>query len=274
MNVSRQVRSYSVLVHRNLASVSRSSSNIPRVMLANAPSSAPYLDLRLTAQRRWKSDENSDDEKIISDEKSNSNSDSNSPIIYQSPMGGLITRLKIVSITSCLISVVGLPLFIAIKNGDWPTAQQLGLGSVAFLGATGSTVGLHFVFGPYILDMEKIPVRECHFNKEAEEEGEKDAVEEGIEKESIKSNDNKAASPPKDVLLKATTRSVFGLRSEHVFNPATDVTPYEGFRPFANFVAKGVTLYAHPNLLDDDIRQQLLWAKPHKDPENKDDDFL
>jgi hypothetical protein len=228
-------------------------------MLANSPSFAP-LDL-LTAQRRWNSDENSDE---------------NSPIIYQSPMGGLITRLKIVSITSCLISVVGLPLFIAIKNGDWPTAQQLGLGSVAFIGATGSTVGLHFVFGPYILDMEKIPVRQCHFEKEegeevAVEEGEEVAVEEGIKKESCKSDDE---ASPKDVMLKATTRSVFGLRSELVFNPATDVTPYEGFRPFANFCAKGVTLYAHPNLLDDDLRQSLLWSKPVQDPENKDDDFL
>jgi hypothetical protein len=216
-------------------------------MLANSPSSP--LDL-LTAQRRWKSDKNSDE---------------NSPIMYQSPMGGLITRLKIVSITSCLISVVGLPLFIAIKNGDWPTAQQLGLGSVAFLGATGSTVGLHFVFGPYILDMEKIPL---HFGKE---EGEEDAVEERITKESCKSDDK---TSPKDVMLKATTRSVFGLRSELVFNPATDVTSYEGFRPFANFCAKGVTLYAHPNLLDDDLRQLLLWSKPLQDPENKDDDFL
>jgi len=250
MNVSRQVRCYSALVCRNLASVSRTS-NIPRVLLANSPSSSP-LNL-LTAQRRWKSDENSDE---------------NSPIIYQSPMGGLITRLKIVSITSCLISVVGLPLFIAIKNGDWPTAQQLGLGSVAFMGATGSTVGLHFVFGPYILDMEKIPVRQCHFEKE---EGEEVAVEEGITKESYKSDDT---TSPKDFMLKATTRSVFGLRSEHVFNPSTDVTPYEGFRPFANFCAKGVTLYAHPNLLDDDLRQLLLWSKPIQDPENKDDDFL
>lgn len=220
-------------------------------MLANSPTSFP-LDL-LTAQRRWKSDESSDE---------------NSPIIYQSPMGGLITRLKIVSITSCLISVVGLPLFIAIKNGDWPTAQQLGLGSVAFMGATGSTVGLHFVFGPYILDMEKIPVEKCHSE---EGEGEEVAVEEGIKKESYKSDDT---TSPKDFMLKATTRSVFGLRSELVFNPATDITPYEGFRPFANFCAKGVTLYAHPNLLDDDLRQLLLWSKPVEDPENKDDDFL
>jgi hypothetical protein len=221
------------------------------MLATNSPSSAP-LDL-LTAQRRWKSDESSD---------------KNSPIIYQSPMGGLITRLKVVSITSCLISVVGLPLFIAIKNGDWPTAQQLGLGSVAFLGATGSTVGLHFVFGPYVLDMEKISVRQCHFEKEEEKEV---AVEEGIKKESCKSGEN---ASPKDFMLKATTRSVFGLRSEVVFNPATDVTLYEGFRPFANFCAKGVTLYAHPNLLDDDLRQLLLWSKPLQDPENKDDDFL
>jgi hypothetical protein len=103
------------------------------------------------------------------------------------------------------------------------------------------------------------------------EEGKEVAVEEGIKKESCKSGEK---ASPKDVMLKASSRSVFGLKSELVFNPTTYLTPYEGFRPFANFCAKGVTHYAHPNLLDDDLRQHLLWSKPLQDAENKDDGFL
>ena len=185
-------------------------------------------------------------------------------------MGDLITRLKIVSITSCVMSVVGLPLFVALKNGSLPTPQQLGLGGVAFLGATGSTVALHFVFGPYILTMEKIPVRLCHFVKsdaEGDDENDRDGG-------SNSCKDSKV-SEDKAVMLKATTRSVFGWRNELVFDPLTDVSFYTGSRPFANFVAKGVTLYAHPEMLNEDLR--LLLLAPRVQPKEeaskvKDDD--
>jgi hypothetical protein len=164
-------------------------------------------------------------------------------------MGGLISRLKIVSITSCFISVVGLPLFIFIKNGDFPTMQQVGLGSVAFMGATGSTLALHFVFGPYILELNRIPIPIQSTIAAAAAAGD--------EEES--SSTSSSPTPPEDVLLyQATTRSVFGWKKHHVFDPLTDVTKYAGMRPFANFVAKGVTLYAHPHLLPEDVRVQLL----------------
>jgi hypothetical protein len=208
-----------------------------------------------SSQRRWKSD------------------DSSSPpeIIYTSPMGDLISRLKIVSITSCLMSVVGLPLFIFIKNGDFPTMQQMGLGGVAFMGATGSTIALHFVFGPYILELERIPVRQCHYEKESSDDDEKAPTKQEITDDST----NMGSS----TMLRATTRSVFGFKSEVIFDPDIDITPYTGARPFANFVAKGVTLYAHPELLEDKVRQQLLYSshpliveEPKKS--NPDDDFL
>jgi hypothetical protein len=186
-------------------------------------------------------------------------------------MGGMITRLKMVSITSCVISLVGLPMFIAIKNGDFPTAKQAALGGVAFMGAGGSTLALHFVFGPYITHIEKVPVRVCHYNKNKDKEDEThDDSDVTIERDDT--------PKPKDFMLKATTRSVFGWRSELVFDPAIDVTPYEGIRPFANFAAKNVTLYAHPELLDDETRQQLLWSRPQEEEttptKEHDDDLL
>ena len=148
-------------------------------------------------------------------------------IIYESPMGKLISRLKVVSITSCLLSIVGLPTLIYLKNGDWPNMKQVGMGSIAFLGATGSTLALHFVFGPYILDLSKI----------LDENG-----------------DQK--------LLKATTRSVFGWKNVHIFDPTApdSIQPFEGIRPFANFtINDGQTpLYVHPELLEESTRLMML----------------
>jgi len=210
------------------------------------------------------------------------------PIIYQSRIGDLITRLKIVSITSCVVSIVGLPIAMALKNGDLPSAKQVGMGSVAFVGATGSTCALHFVFGPYILNMEEIPVRQCHYDGKGEDESDDDDGKVNVEGmpmtstkvsaddvEPLVSADSRSAAAADDddaaatakanscnhYMIKATTRSVFGWKKEVVFDPATDITPYKGTRPFANFVAKDVVLYAHPEMLDDKLRQQLLYPK-------------
>jgi hypothetical protein len=145
-------------------------------------------------------------------------------------MGGLITRLKIVSISSCVLSLVGLPMLIFLKNGDLPTAKQLGVGGIALVGATGSTLSLHFVFGPYALSMEEVSAPE----------GTDDAK--------------------NTAFLKATTRSVFGWKNECVFDSLSAVEPYSGMRLFANFMVNGQTLlYVHPELLDEAMRRRLIY---------------
>ena len=153
-------------------------------------------------------------------------------------MGGLISRLKIVSITSCGLSLVGLPLFVFIKNGDLPNASQVGMGGIALFAATGSTLALHFVFGPYALTIEEILKSDTTNTDDMDDTDDDD---------------------DKGTLLKATTRSVFGWKNEIVFDPSTDVMPYTGSRPFANFLAKDTALYAHPELLDEAMRQKLLF---------------
>ena len=157
-------------------------------------------------------------------------------------MGDLITRLKRISITSCLLSVVGLPVLIYLKNGTWPDVKQMGLGGFAFVSATGSTLALHFVFGPYILELYEVP-RNDH----------------GTILADASSMTNTPTSDTAECLYKATTRSILGLKSEILFDPLVDVTKYQGARPFANFVVKNNrVLYCHPELLDDVTRLRLL----------------
>jgi hypothetical protein len=167
-------------------------------------------------------------------------------LLYRAPMGGLVSRLKRISITSCLISVIGLPLLIYLKNGTWPDAKQLGMGGFAFMSATGSTLALHFVFGPYVLDLYEIPIRKCDIAKDSDSE----------------SSPNNVEQPGQEFLYKATTRSILGMTKEVVFNPLTDITRYQGARPFANFVVKNeFILYCHPELLDDETRIKLFNPK-------------
>ena len=169
-------------------------------------------------------------------------------LLYQAPMGGLVSRLKRISITSCLISVIGLPLLIYLKNGTWPDAKQIGMGGFAFISASGSTLALHFVFGPYVMDLYEIPVRQDLTVKE----------EDGIRGDGTTGTIVRQPSG-QEFLYKATVRSILGLTQEIVFDPLTDITRYQGARPFANFVVKDQhVLYCHPELLDHETRLKLL----------------
>eukprot|EP00536_Pseudo-nitzschia_multiseries_P011673 jgi/Psemu1/260039/estExt_Genewise1Plus.C_4100009 len=179
--------------------------------------------------------------RVISDKGKNTDLDNDSAVVvdYTSPLGDLISRLKMVSITGCFLSVCVLPALVFLKNGDLPSARQVTLGTFATLGASGSTVALHFVFGAYVLEMKSIA---------------------GNDDSDGDDNDNDQNRH----LLEATTRSVFGFwKNTHVFDPRTDVTPYVGARPFANFCANEIPLYVHPERLDATTRQLLLHSSGH-----------
>uniref|UniRef100_A0A7S4AFN9 Uncharacterized protein n=1 Tax=Pseudo-nitzschia australis TaxID=44445 RepID=A0A7S4AFN9_9STRA len=177
--------------------------------------------------------------KILNEEQKDNNAEiSLGNVDYTSPLGALISRLKMVSVTGCFLSVCVLPALVFLKNGDLPSARQLTLGTFATIGATGSTVALHFVFGAYVLEMK-----------------------------SIDSNDDNNDNDQNRHLLEATTRSIFGFwKDTHVFDPRTDVAPYSGMRPFANFCANNVPLYVHPERLNATTRQLLL----HSNSNNSD----
>jgi hypothetical protein len=182
-----------------------------------------------------------------SDTDNNRNSTSPNVIFYKAPMADLISRLKIISITTCVISVGVLPAVVALKNGALPTLQQTTMGGVALLGATGSTLALDFVFGPYVLDMKWI---QQDISSEADDEAK-------TENNDITTSD----IAPSDKAIQATTRSVFGWKNTYIIRPMVDtIEPYNGARPFANFVVHGVPLYVHAHLLDETLLKTLL---PH-----------
>ena len=184
-----------------------------------------------------------------------STSSSSDEVIYRAPMGDLISRLKLVSITGCALSIIVLPTLVYLKNGDLPSAKQTALGGVALVGASGSTLALDFVFGPYILDLRWI-------NDQNRKDG--NYVETGSrdQDDGITGEKDDPDTPPPSYTssrsLQATTRSVFGWKKTYTFDPYIDITPYAGVRPFANFYANGIPFYAHPELLDDTMKQLLL----------------
>ncbi|OEU20340.1 hypothetical protein FRACYDRAFT_236414 [Fragilariopsis cylindrus CCMP1102] len=180
---------------------------------------------------------------------------------YSGPLGDLISRLKMVSITGCLLSICVIPGLVFLKHGgDLPSARQATLGTIATVGAVGSTTALQFVFGSYVLTLKSIivPITTTPFTTTDDNE---DIDADDNEESSDQDNDESSESL---LLVEATTRSVFGFwKNTYIFDPVRDVTTYKGARPFANFSitqnnGSTIPLYVHPDKLDQKTRQLLL----------------
>lgn len=192
--------------------------------------------------------------------RSNTVDTKNSKLLYEGPFASLALRLKLVSITSAGLALVGIPLLISMHTGDVPLAGQLAVGGSAMVGAVGSTVAMSFVFSPYVTMLERVPVRLCHAKQDDDSDSKQNVTEQAAQ----------------EWLLKATTRNMLAMKVETVFDPQTDIASYAGIRPFANFTAKGVPMYVHPDLiLDDELRTQLVGEQEttkHQKPVKDDDD--
>jgi hypothetical protein len=131
------------------------------------------------------------------------------------------------------------------------------LGGFALFGAVGSTIALHYVFGPYILDMTKVVVKSSSSSSDCNDEGSDTTT----TTTTTTTRPIDGGNSNGDFILQVHTRSVFGWKILHTINPSTDqiVSPYQGFRPFGNFSVNDKPYYVHPELLqDDNLRRTLL----------------
>jgi len=185
-------------------------------------------------------------------------------VVYESPLGGTVARLRFLSLMTMLSGVIGVPCVLAVK-GVVPEFGMLAT-AMTFVSATSaSTAAVNFVFRPYIYSMTAIPVRQCSYNNKTEA-ATAVANEDGTEQDDSVDNksadssfaaststqskkDNDTPKPKKETLLKAVTKNLFFRKVEVVFNPETDVELYKGLRPLCNFEAKGVPLYVHSGTL-------------------------
>lgn len=200
--------------------------------------------------------------------------ESKNETVYHSPLGHVVTRLRGVSLATGLIGSIGLPLIVAAKGGDLPSTGLLAVGMTFVAGTMGSTAAIHFVFSPYVYTIERIPIRLCLYKKKKEAELKENGVDISEEQLAAMVSDKTNQRP---MLYKAVSKTLFLTRIETVFDPACDVTPYQGLRPMCNFTAKGRPLYVHPEYVyDTKLRETMQLgaeteAKPMKD---NPDDFL
>mmetsp|Transcript_1703 Transcript_1703/g.2420 ORF Transcript_1703/g.2420 Transcript_1703/m.2420 type:complete len:203 (+) Transcript_1703:234-842(+) len=71
-------------------------------------------------------------------------------LIYKGPFGGMLSRLKKVSIFSCCCTIIGVPLLSAFGNEKMSGIQRAAVGFTVVAFAIGTTATLHFVCKPYV----------------------------------------------------------------------------------------------------------------------------
>lgn len=160
-------------------------------------------------------------------------------LVYESPLGGVVTRLRTFSLMTAVCGIVGIPCIFAIK-GVVPEFGMLAV-ALSFVSATSfSTVAVHFVFRPYIYNIQVIPIRKCSYKKAVTK-----PKEQTYSVESMAETIDGGTIGTKEMLLKATTRSLFLQQVDIIFDPERDVEAYKGWRPLANLQVKGEPLYVH-----------------------------
>jgi hypothetical protein len=190
-------------------------------------------------------------------------------VVYHSPLGSIITRLRAVSITSSVVGTVALPVAAYLKASTVATTAGAAVATTtsvapwaflitAVVGTLSSTAAIHCVFGPYVYQITQIPIRKCHSQQTDTDQ-----------------TADQAASIPleqKNVVLKITTKSLFLRPIDTLWDPyrnlggtadVSGVQPYRGWRPLANVMVHDIPLYIHPEYLpfQSDLYQQLFGWK-------------
>mmetsp|Transcript_23503 Transcript_23503/g.36239 ORF Transcript_23503/g.36239 Transcript_23503/m.36239 type:complete len:241 (+) Transcript_23503:46-768(+) len=162
---------------------------------------------------------------------------------YVGPFSSLALRLKRVSLTTCFVGTFGLPAALFIKHGSAvPMGGQLAVAGTAAFAAVGSTLLLSYCFNPYVHKLEYVdPETGAPVDNNAISEKDKTALH-----------------------IRATTRTLLSTELQTVFDPVNDVTVASSVRPFCNFVAAGVPMYCHPEILSEQRLLKVISAKSNR----------
>jgi hypothetical protein len=96
---------------------------------------------------------NNDDDK---DNNNDNEDDSTAPaVVYESPFGSMVTRLRTVTLLTAVAGTLGLPAVVLFK-GTVPTAGFLALCASFATTSLSTTAAIHYVFSPYVFSIERI----------------------------------------------------------------------------------------------------------------------
>jgi hypothetical protein len=147
-------------------------------------------------------------------------------IVYEGLMAGPLKRIKTVSITTCTLSMVTMPLLVLYGNQDVALTGRLAVAFTAGIFGVGTTAIVHFIGKTYVGKLwKKIEIYKDEDGYEIDVELEDDEEEED------------------DMQLKVETYNLFGQKKETEFL-LSDVEEGDP-RPFSSFKVHGLNFFLH-----------------------------
>lgn len=167
--------------------------------------------------------------------------------IYQGALSGPIKSLKRVSITSCGLSIVGMPTLLILGNNSVPMAGQVAVAGVTLCAAVGSTAILNFFTKPYIHTL----------------------------KEKVKPHSNSESSSISSSVLDETREfqaqhlDLFGRTKVSEFCLSDVKGLPKATRPFVSYQVGERYFFVHAHTFEDKVLLSRMLGRPLKDDERK-----
>ena len=150
-------------------------------------------------------------------------------LLYEGLLAPTLRTLKLVSVTTCGLGVVGMP-GLMLLNDTVPLSGRVAVTATAMLAAVGSTALLNACTKPYVITLRHVPDAAAAAAGDAD-----DAA--------------AAAGAAGDATLEATTLTLLARTRTHAFR-LSEIEPLpKAMHPFVNFAARGVPLYLEKELL-------------------------
>ncbi|ETI40487.1 hypothetical protein, variant [Phytophthora nicotianae CJ01A1] len=146
--------------------------------------------------------------------------------VYQAPMSRAVRLMKAVSVTSCTLTSIGMPVLCVLSEQDTSTVGKWAMCGTIMLFGFGSTSLFHYLFKPYVMRMWLTDASQAP-----------------------------TADTNDDATVTVETVTLFAQLEQHSFRLSEVSPPTQAMHPMISFQARGRHYFIHPEAFDD---QNLL----------------
>ncbi|KAG2769671.1 hypothetical protein JG687_00000786 [Phytophthora cactorum] len=150
--------------------------------------------------------------------------------VYQGPMSRAVRLMKAVSVTSCTLTSIGMPVLCMLSEQDASTVGKWAMCGTIMLFGFGSTSLFHYLFKPYVMRMWLADV--------------------SADVSQAPTGDTKD-----DSTVTVETVTLFAQLEQHSFRLSEVSPPTQVMHPMVSFQARGRHYFIHPEAFND---QKLL----------------
>ncbi|KAF4044016.1 Assembly mitochondrial proton-transport ATP synth complex [Phytophthora infestans] len=151
-------------------------------------------------------------------------------LVYQAPMTRAVRLMKAVSVTSCTLTSIGMPVLCVLSEQDASSVGKWAMCGTIMLFGFGSTSLFHYLFKPYVMRM-------------------------WLANTSAGPNQASVADTKDDPTVTVETTTLFAQLEQHSFRLSSVTPPTQAMHPMISFQARGRHYFIHPEAFDN---QNLL----------------